>query len=215
MNTEPFTCSELDDHARDLVRLERSAAPEARETLARATAHLAACPRCVRRMAAERALDAALAGLARTDAMASAPPRVEAALRAQFPKRLRWQWPAAAAMAAAAVIALWAVVPARRREPPAEPVRVEELTTVETTVTNIANVAMVRSPFLPIGSLERARDTTRGHVVRMRVPATLPVMFGWPLPPEDDRPRTADVLFGEDGVARGIRFVSTGFHAGR
>jgi hypothetical protein len=212
MNKDPFTCSEIDDHARDLVRLERSTEPEARETVARATAHLAACPRCVRRMAAERALDAALAGLARADAAVSAPPRVEAALRADahFAKRVRWQWPAAAAVAAAA-IALWALVPGTKREPPAKPVRLETFTTVETTV----NVAVARSPFLPIGSLERARDTTRGHVVRMRVPATLPVMFGWPLPPEDDRPRTADVLFGEDGVARGIRFVSTSFHAGR
>jgi hypothetical protein len=212
---DTFTCSDIDDHARDLVRLERSADAGARARVAVATAHLATCPRCVRRMAAERALDAALAGLARADADAAAPPRVEAALRAHFPPRRRWVAPAGALATAAATVALWftlrpSKVPVRVEIPPA---RTEVVTVAETDVE--VYTPRTRAPFLPIGGVHRARDTSRGHVVRMQVPATLPVMFGWPLPPEDDRPRAADVLFGEDGVARAIRFVPTSFRAGR
>jgi hypothetical protein len=51
--------------------------------------------------------------------------------------------------------------------------------------------------------------------VRVEVPAGLVVSFGWPLPAEDDRPRAADVLLGEDGVARAIRFLPASFRTGR
>jgi hypothetical protein len=73
----------------------------------------------------------------------------------------------------------------------------------------------LETPFLPIGGAERLRQGEPGAVVRMRVPGTLPVLFGWPLAGGEEPVRTADVLFGADGVARGIRFLPTSFETGK
>jgi hypothetical protein len=75
---------------------------------------------------------------------------------------------------------------------------------------------VVRVPaggFLPL--FAHAPEIEDGQIVRMQVPAGLVTSLGWPLPAEDDHPRTAEVLFGEDGVARAIRFVPVSFRTGR
>jgi hypothetical protein len=162
----------------------------------------------------ERRLDEQLAALARADAGAEAPPRVAAALGAALARvrarRRRWPWLAGAAAAAAAGLALW--VGTRPAPPEARPRPLAGA--VPPAMAPLA-VSASAGPFLPIGAVERAHELEHGRIVRMQVPAGLAVSFGWPLPPEDDRPRTADVLFGEDGVARAIRFVPTSFRAGR
>jgi hypothetical protein len=204
---------------------------------ARALDHIAVCLRCQARLGLERALDARLAALAKADAGAEAPPRLEAALRDELRRNAmtprtpegsgvrisdrrsalarmgRWRfsgadlrWAGAAALAVAAVII--AVVTLRPQPPP--PPRARETRDFEGHAYQASG-----APFLPIGDGERLREVRNPAVVRMRVPGVLPVLFGWPLPPTDDRPRTADVLFGEDGVARGIRFLPTSFEAGR
>jgi hypothetical protein len=203
-------CKDVEERARDLARgvgLEGAIAD-----------HLAGCLRCRRRLAEERALDARLGALARADASAEAPPQVQAALlealrRGAAPSRWRllrlpglggprWLWPLAGA---AAAVALAVVVTAVRPAP----------TPAERPLEASAPPAPsgYEGAFLPIGGPERLGDFQNAAVVRMRVPAALPVLFGWPLPPADERPRSADVLFGEDGVARGIRFLPTSFGA--
>jgi hypothetical protein len=142
-------------------------------------------------------LDRRLAELARADAGAEAPPRVEAALKARLRRLRRRVWPVLAGAGAAALgAALWLLVPGT--EPPV-----------------VLQPAAARLPasFLPIGASQA--DLEHGQIVRVEVPAGLVVSFGWPLPAEDDRPRAADVLLGEDGVARAIRFLPASLRAGR
>jgi hypothetical protein len=144
-------------------------------------------------------LDRRLAALAQAEARTEAPARVEAVLRAAV-RRRRWvrRWPVLAAGTAALGAALWL------RPPVAQPPRV---------VRAPALAPRLPAAFLPIGA--SAAELEPGQIVRVEVPAGLVVSFGWPLPAEDDRPRAADVLLGEDGMARAIRFLPTSFRTGR
>lgn len=148
-------------------------------------------------------LDERLKALARADAGAEAPPRVEAALRARLARTRRarrWPlWIAAGAVAAVGGAALLLLVPTT--PPPAAP------------APPLPPVAALAAGFLPVAA--HAPEIEHGQIVRMQLPAGLVVSFGWPLPAEDDHPRTADVLFGDDGVARAIRFVPASFRTGR
>ena len=49
-------------------------------------------------------------------------------------------------------------------------------------------------------------------MVRVQLPRSAPALVGFPMTPgsEASGPVTADVVIGEDGVARAIRFVSPG-----
>jgi hypothetical protein len=165
-------------------------------------------------VAAERALDGRLAALARADAGAEAAPRVEAALRARLAdvravhaRRARTRTLAAGCTVAAGLALALTLVP--RRELPSPPTPA----TLEWPQPAARQTSTATGEFLPIGA--RVDEIEHGQVVRMQVPAGLVVNFGWPLPADDDRPRTADVLFGQDGVARAIRFLPASFRAGR
>jgi hypothetical protein len=150
-------------------------------------------------------LDERLRALARADAGAEAPPRVEAALRARLRVRRVRRWPVVTGLLAAAGALVWALVPG-----PSPPPLVGDLRGEPDRLPRFA-----RSPggFLPL--FAHAPEIEDGQIVRMQVPAGLMTSLGWPLPAEDDHPRTADVLFGEDGVARAIRFVPVSFRTGR
>ncbi|HXU83710.1 MAG TPA: hypothetical protein VN914_20090 [Polyangia bacterium] len=150
-------------------------------------------------MSDDRELDRRLAALARAEAEAQAPERVAAALRGQVARRRRRRRaPLVASAGAALVAAVWLVWPAAQ-----PPVLV---------LAPPARAARLPASFLPIGAFT---EIEQGRIVRVEVPAGLVVSFGWPLPAEDDRPRAADVLLGEDGVARAIRFLPASFRTGR
>jgi hypothetical protein len=113
------------------------------------------------------------------------PPGLEAALLAQLKKRPGRiiSWPLALeALAAAAVIAI-AVVGSRAPEP------------VET--------GFVSVPFVePIGPTETAR------VVRVRMPVGALAKWGMPVATANpNQSIDADVVLGEDGLARAVRFI--------
>jgi len=148
------------------------------------------------------ALTAALRAIADEDAQLGASPEIEARLLADVrgiaAARRRRQRIAALAIAAALLLAL--AVPAwrTRTRPPTNfalsvNMRVEEVTTA----------------FLPLpyGSV----PASRVHVVRLAVPRAALASFG--LMPRESVNRTstetvvADVLVGEDGLARAVRFV--------
>lgn len=140
-------------------------------------------------------LDEALAELAESDAAAEAPARVERSLRAAFaaraaadqdrgrPRRRRmasW-WVAAAA----AGLALWSAIP--RRTPPAEP-------------------AAEEAAFQPL--TDNALDELDAvQIVRVRLTQAALAQFGAPVGAEQTGSMDAEVILGEDGVARAIRFV--------
>lgn len=66
----------------------------------------------------------------------------------------------------------------------------------------------VSTPFLPVPYAPALTPEDRGHVVRVKLPAASMRTFGLPVAEDRTFERVkADVLLGEDGIARAIRFV--------
>ncbi len=176
-------------------------------------------------MSEERVVEA-LRALSEQDASREASPEVEARLRVQFQSRGRrraWRRTAAwatAAMAAAATVVFFVVT---NRQPPT-PVAVHEVVkqavvvqpeiapaTVVKTATRVRKPVMrpqeVVTDFFPL--MDPAPPFERGQLLRVELPASAMQMVG--LPVREDRLADsvqADVLVGEEGLPRAIRFVS-------
>jgi hypothetical protein len=68
----------------------------------------------------------------------------------------------------------------------------------------------VDTNFLPLMAASPLEPTESGHLIRMNLPRSTLGRFGFPINSErSEEPIKADVLIGEDGVARAIRFVYT------
>jgi hypothetical protein len=106
-----------------------------------------------------------------------------------------WWWPGLAVAAAAAALVFWAPKPAQTLSSPAVP--------------SAAVVNEVYTDFyaLDAGAVGMA---PAGAVMRVRVPRATMRQFGLPVNPEllSDRVE-AEVLLGQEGTARAIRFVSS------
>ena len=149
-------------------------------------------------------LTAALRALAEDDAQAGASPVVEARLLAEVRSiaRARRRRTHASVLALAAALLLAVAVPLWRgtvRPPDSEATapRVEDSRSEVTTA------------FLPL--LYSNIPFTDGQIVRLEVPRTALAAFGLASPDSLDaslsRSVLADVLVGEDGLARAVRFV--------
>ena len=175
-------------------------------------------------MSEERVVEA-LRALSEQDASREASPEVEARLRVQFQSRRRrhaWRrvavWTTAAT--AAAIVVFFVVA---NREPPApapvhEVVRQAFVVQPETAQPSVRKTAKrVRGPvtrpqevvtdFFPL--MDPAPPFERGQLLRVELPASAMQMVG--LPVREDRLADsvqADVLVGEEGLPRAIRFVS-------
>lgn len=146
----------------------------------------------------------ALAALAAADAQREAPPEVEARLRASL--RARHASPRSAerrvsrplvlaALAAALMVALATAGRLRQERPrPAD----------------VQRAARPDAEFAPLVFGEPLDGADALHLTRVRVERSALVSFGFPAPQgeEDGPPVEAEVLVGQDGLARGIRFVS-------
>jgi hypothetical protein len=147
-----------------------------------------------------------LAGVAAADERLEAPARVEQRLRQAFlgarSRRGRelvrpattlplfgrgWR---ALAAAAAVLIALAAVL---RQADPVLP--------------ELASEAADGAEFLPLVEGDAWDDLDAVQVVSLEVPRSALDSLGWNGSPEAASPVTAEVLVGQDGLARGIRFV--------
>jgi hypothetical protein len=167
----------------------------------RALVHIEVCAGCAARFASERALTAELRALAASLEAAQAPPGLEAALRAAFRGQrakpaVMWQWwRGAMPIAASFVILVAGAVALLRRAPApelAQPAASQELTT----------------EFIPLVYENGLFPAENVQIVRVKLPRIALVSFGLPI--NEDRagePVKADVLLGDDGVARAIRFV--------
>ena len=180
-------------------------------------------------MSEERIVEA-LRTLSEQDASKEASPEVETRLRFQFQSRRRRRaWRRAAvlagtgttAAAAAAAMIVFLVVP--NHKPPA-PAPVHEVVTQSVVAQpEAAPVAVVKATrrvpksvprpqevvtdFFPL--MDPAPPFERGQLLRVELPASAMQMVG--LPVREDRlaePVQADVLVGEEGLPRAIRFVS-------
>ena len=106
-----------------------------------------------------------------------------------------WWWPGLAVAAAAAALVFWATPPVREVSAPAAP--------------KAAAIQEVYTDFyaLDAGAVGMA---PAGAVMRVRVPRATMRQFGLPVNPELLAERVeAEVLLGNEGTARAIRFVST------
>lgn len=146
----------------------------------------------------QEALGDGLAALAKSMRPAGAPARVEQALLRAFREKHQARKPSGAwwrvwatAAAAAVVVAVLALRPGP--DAPATPeVAAEEVAT----------------DYIPMGLATSLVPSEFTHVVRISLPRSEMVRFGFPAPanPGDSRVK-ADVMLGEDGIARAIRFV--------
>ncbi|MCX6597841.1 MAG: hypothetical protein NTV70_15890 [Acidobacteria bacterium] len=113
---------------------------------------------------------------------------------ASSPGWFRW-WPGLAVAAAAAALVFWAPQPPSRLSEPAAPA-----------------AAVVNEVYTDFYALDAGAVgmTPRGAVMRVRVPRATMRQFGLPVNPEMLADRVeAEVLLGNEGTARAIRFVST------
>ena len=170
----------------------------------------------------------ALRALSEYDASREASPEVEARLRMRFQTRRRrgaWRraavWAAAWTTAAAAAAMVVFFVVTNRKPPAPAPVRevVRQAVVVPPEPAPAAAVKTarrVRKPstrpqevvtdFFPL--MDPAPPFERGQLLRVELPASAMQMVG--LPVREDRladPVQADVLMGEEGLPRAIRFV--------
>jgi hypothetical protein len=145
----------------------------------------------------------ALAALAAEDAHRAAPAHVEARLRASLralsagrPHARRRLTPGLVASLAAALMVAAAVVVLLRPQRPA-PVEVRR-------------AARPEAEFAPLLFGEPLDGADALHLTRVRVERSTLASFGFPAAQgeEDGPPLEAEVLVGQDGLARGIRFVS-------
>lgn len=175
----------------------------------RALVHVEICARCAARFSAEQALSAELRALAAGAEAAQAPPHVEAALRAAFrarrqasgaglkPRPALWPWWRQVWAIATSLVVLFAAAAALLRHAPApelpQPAAGQEV------ATGFISLVYENDP-LP---------TQNAQILRVKLPRIALVSFG--LPVSEDRAGEsvkADVLVGDDGVARAIRLVT-------
>jgi hypothetical protein len=182
---------------------------------------------------AEQRLRAVLASAAETDGLQT-PARVEAALIGELRRRKRWmlagRLTAAGALAAAVLIGLFLTrsTPSIPSPPPIAAKAPREVL-APAPAPPPAPVVMkvphrrVRKPieqqriadtrpneFIPVGAWQALEPMERGSIVRVRLPkSSLP---GLGIPVSADRWNEsipADVVLGEDGTMRAVRFVKT------
>ena len=180
----------------------------------------------------EERILAALKALADADRGAAARPEVEARVLAAFRRRQRirvwsaaaWAVAAAAAVVAALLVHDWRPKPQRVQVAIAPETRDSGHQAVEESGGPVAVVAATRrvaahsvtsrrqpreivTDFFPL--LDAAPPFESGELIRVTVPASTMRRVG--LPVNEDRaddPILADVLIGQEGLARAIRFVS-------
>lgn len=187
-----MTCAEVRSRSRDIVRQTWLSESEN----AAAAAHLRHCPQCAAWLEAQRALDARLREIGGECADGSPSQAVESAVMEAFVsrsptpgrrRRLAWIVPAAAA-AMVLIGLLW------HRMPRAEPAAATRQESV--------------SGFIPVRYGAPIRPLETLQVMRVELPRAELLRLGLPVGPDNARGMVrADVLLGEDGLVKGIRFV--------
>jgi hypothetical protein len=194
-----MNCSGFEVLIVDLARDEARPAAEREAALA----HAQVCGRCAGRLADERALTNGLRALVASTEEEQAPWTVEATLRRAFAQRPaapaappRPVWRRWAPLGAAAAIVLLVISLGYRfshsggSEASREPLVASE------------------APFYPMLYGDDLSTLESGGVVRVRLPRGALASFGVTISEESRSDRIeADVLLGEDGLARAIRFV--------
>jgi hypothetical protein len=151
------------------------------------------------------------------DAPAPAPPaaleaRLRASLAARRTRRTRTRLAGVgAAVLAAAAVGLWLRPAEQPRRPTFESVGASAPIGQVSPGAPDDGPAATRGRFRPLGPSDGAPFT---HTARIELAAETAAYFGWPVAPDVPRARVqAEVLFGDDGVARGLRFLPASFRS--
>jgi len=177
------------------------------ESARRFAAHLASCPSCAARSAAERPVVAGLSLLAADMQTVSAPARLEANLlrvyrerypaRASSPCEVRHWWAAAAAVLLVAS-ALWI----GGRHPSAPPLEASNSPAM-------AGVEEGDAAFIPLPGAAALPQDEDVDLVRVELPRSAITALGIPNIDEGAAESVeAEVLVGQDGMARAVRFLN-------
>ncbi|MGH9327360.1 MAG: anti-sigma factor family protein [Terriglobia bacterium] len=193
--------------------------------------HVKTCPACARRLAEAQTLTLALQQVSGTWEPKEAPPELEKSLRIRFRQRrnlTRWQrrkrqWAMgtiAAGILLVIGLSIWFARPSAARrysspamEGPHEPAKPSPSRAVPPLAPSAPVEAENRQPagtsdFLPLPDAEGAPPATEEQVVRITLPASALQEIGFPVSGQPtSRYVTADILIGEDGIARAIRIV--------
>jgi len=158
-----------------------------------------------------------LKALADADRELEAPEAVELRLKAAFRKKFaRPKWPYFAMAAAAAIVLVVALRPKPQIHPQPKEIAVVSPPVAAPIARPVARKVVHRRPppreivteFYPL--IEDAPPFERGELLRVSIPAL--AMRGVGLPVSEERLTDmvqADVLVGQEGLARAIRFVNT------
>jgi hypothetical protein len=165
----------------------------------RVRTHLEFCPDCAAEWRQERELTAALVGLRAQYAGRSASLAVKEAVLQALPtapaRQPGWKWRPLLALAATLIVAIATGWYMTRPKPVVRLARQPDAATVYT-------------DFFPLSAVALERHEP-AQVVRIRLPRREMRRFGFPVSEEWERYSIeADVLIGQDGVARAVRFVS-------
>ena len=166
---------------------------------AEARNHLVACSECAFAWERGRELSEALASLRLRTAGASASRSVRAAVLEALPPAPRAPWIAWRPLVAVTAVLVMAITAGwyfTRHEQRARPQPTQ------------AAEAALYTDFFPLSAVALDRQDA-AHMVRIRLPRREMRRFGLPVSEEFERSSIeADVLIGQDGVARAVRFVS-------
>jgi hypothetical protein len=78
----------------------------------------------------------------------------------------------------------------------------------EAVKTEAPQVQEVATDFMPLEDSVSLPAIESGHILRVRLPQSTMMRFGFPMNPDRMmEPVKADVMFGQDGIARAVRFV--------
>ncbi|MGB7762009.1 MAG: hypothetical protein WBL61_19415 [Bryobacteraceae bacterium] len=168
--------------------------------------HLAACPSCAARWAAERPVTAGLRLLAAEMKHVSAPPRVEARLVRAYRERYRRRVPAPREVhrwwaAAAALLLVAGALSMGVRQPPS-------LVAANSAVAP-AGIEEEEGAFLPLPNAAGFPQDEDVDLVRVELPRSATTALGMPASDDSDAESVeAEVLVGPDGMARAVRFFN-------
>jgi hypothetical protein len=180
--------------------------------------HAGECPACAELLSRHRALEAGLKAVAAEMRQVEAPARVESGLVAAFrlqnqvvrrTDRSQWWVPALSWAAAAAILVVAALAVLHPRQPmPAHrgaPNMVESAALTESVDTNALDG---EDGFIPLPNTQRLDPNEDVNVVRVEVPRSAMMAVGLAVSADSVSELVeADVMLGQDGVARAIRFV--------
>jgi len=205
-----MNCREFEDSILELVR----EADKDGQILNAALAHEAECAQCAALLTEQRALNAWFKLAASDDRLA--PAHIESALLAAYrqcqthtirqilprPERRSVRYRAIAASLLVAFLGFAAMLLLRTREP----VEAAMGTRVPQQAPQTIEIATDFFALMPGAELDTLES---GQIVRVRLPRNALNSYGLPVHRDRmDEPVTAQVLIGQDGVARAIRFLS-------